>query len=200
MMDEMCPDDMVAVCPTAQVQTRKVQNRMTGQDSCQCVPDFLLALVAGMPGMPAASRQGSIDEDKIPAIIKVGKKKCKCTFDMKVKGTSCKGSKGSCDKKCSGAAKGVELEDYVMDLKVTKGKVAISKCDVVGGSGSEPLPPTGSGSEPLPPTGSGSGPLPPTGSGSGPLPPTGLGSGPVHNMEAPKCACVTITVELIYPV
>jgi len=186
MMDEMCPDDMVAVCPTAQVQTRKVQNRMTGQDSCQCVPDFLLALVSGMPGIPAATRQRFLDEDKIPATIKVGKKKCKCTFDMKVKGTSCKGSKGSCDKKCTGAAKGVEVENYVMDLKVTKGKVAISKCEVVGDA------PSGSGSEPLPPTGSGSEPLPPTGSGSGPLPPTGSGSGPVHNMEAPKCACVAI--------
>merc|ERR1712123_45139 len=110
----------------------------------------------------------------------------------------------TCDKKCSGKASGVELEDgmYMLDIAVKKGKVTITKCDVkaapaptgsgggMGGIGSRcacvsmgmggtgPVPPPGSGSRPVP-TGSGSGTVP-TGSGSGPatlLPPTGSGSG-----------------------
>merc|ERR1719483_931676 len=106
-------------------------------------------------------------------------------------------SKGSCDKKCSGVATGVELMEgmYVLDMKVKKGKVTITKCEVdtpetgTGSeTGSETIPGTGSGEGGMEETGSrcacvgkggqGSGPNPPTGSGSGPItiPPTGSGS------------------------
>merc|ERR1712106_821502 len=97
---------------------------------------------------------------------------------------NCKKSTITCDKKCSGKASGVELEDgmYMLDIAVKKGKVTIAKCDVQaapaptgtgGGSGGG----MGCGSGTVP-TGSGSGPVP-TGSGSGPatlFPPTGSGS------------------------
>ena len=60
MKDMMCPDMMVAVCPISMMQTRAVQNRMSheGEGRCQCVPDFLLAMVPGMPepGTVAAGR------------------------------------------------------------------------------------------------------------------------------------------------
>ena len=66
------------------------------------------------------------------AAIKVGRKECKCSFDMNEQDGSCMKSKGSCDKKCSGVATGVELMEgmYVLDMKVKKGKVTITKCEV----------------------------------------------------------------------
>merc|ERR1712106_982625 len=139
MKDMVCPDMMVAVCPISMMQTRVVQNRMSqeGEGRCQCVPDFLLAMVPGMPepGTVAAGRSGRAP---VKANIMFGKAKCKCTVDCK------------CAKGCG-----------VMDAKAAKGKVKISKC----ACGDEPTTGTGSGSEPpvepLPITGSGPEPLPP---------------------------------------
>jgi len=203
MMDNtMCPDMMAAVCPNMAMpmtmgmeQTRKGMNRMSqeGEGKCQCVPDFLLAMVPGMPG-PGDMVAGRSAMVRAPekATIQFGKLKCKCTVDCKCAKGSCAKSKISCDKKCSGSARGVQVKGCgVLDAKATKGKVKISKCECGGeeptgtGSGSEPLPPTGSGPVTLPVTGSGSGPvtLPVTGSGSGPEPPMGSG---------PKCACVGV--------
>lgn len=147
-----------------------------------------------VPGMPAPGDMAAGRSARAPvkANILFGKSKCKCTVDCKCAKGSCAKTKISCDKKCSGAAKGVEIKGCgVMDAKAAKGKVKISKCDCGGeeptgtGSGSELLPPTGSGPVPLPITGSGSGPmpLPITGSGSGSEPPMGPG---------PKCACVGV--------
>jgi len=170
---------------------------------CQCVPDFLMALVhQAMP--PADTRLAATNREKVQAAIKVGRKECKCSFDINEQDGSCMKSKGSCDKKCSGVATGVELMEgmYVLDMKVKKGKVTITKCEVDtpetgtgSGTGSETgsgtIPGTGSGEGGMEGTGSrcacvgkggqGSGPNPPTGSGSGPItiPPTGSGSGPV---------------------
>ena len=69
------------------------------------------------------------------ATIQVGKKKCKCSYEMNAK--DCKKSKITCDKKCSGKASGVELEDgmYMLDIAVKKGKVTIAKCDVQAAPG-----------------------------------------------------------------
>merc|ERR1712106_900823 len=127
--------------------------------------------------MGAAGRSGRAP---VKANILFGKAKCKCT-----KG-SCAKSKITCDKKCSGTAKAVEVKGCgVMDAKASKGKVKISKC----ACGDEPSTGTGSGSElpvePLPVSGSGSGPepLPPTGSGSEP---------PTEPISGPQCACVGV--------
>ena len=67
--------------------------------------------------------------------FKIGKKTCKC--DYKINAGNCKNSKITCDKKCSGTIKGVELEDgmYVMDLGIKKGKVTIAKCKKEAGTG-----------------------------------------------------------------
>eukprot|EP00091_Calanus_sinicus_P012011 TRINITY_DN270_c0_g1_i1.p1 TRINITY_DN270_c0_g1~~TRINITY_DN270_c0_g1_i1.p1 ORF type:complete len:405 (-),score=150.21 TRINITY_DN270_c0_g1_i1:69-1235(-) len=188
MYETMCPDMMVAVCPDMPMtmgmeQTRKGENRMShvGDSNCQCVPDFLLAMVPGMPGPGdmVAGRSG-MTKAPVKATIQFGKTKCKCTVDCKCAKGSCAKTKISCDKKCSGTAKNVEIKGCgVIDAKAAKGKVKISKCTCGGEE------PTG--------TGSGSGPvtLPITGSGSGPMPPTGSGSEPPMG-SGPKCACVGI--------
>merc|ERR1719402_1864685 len=131
--------------------------------------------------------------------FKIGKTTCKRQYDINEK--DCKRSKFACDKKCNGKISGLELDggNYVMNLMVKKGKVAIQKCEAKtteptgtgGGSGMGSGPGSGigggmggmgtrcacvsMGGGPMPPTGSGSGPMPPT--GSGPNPPTGSGSG-----------------------
>ena len=65
----------------------------------------------------------------VKANIQFGKVKCKCTVDCKCAKGSCAKSKITCDKKCSGTAKAVEVKDCgVMDAKASKGKVKISKC------------------------------------------------------------------------
>jgi len=188
-----CPDMMVAVCPGMGMETRSSMDRMSHEgEGCQCVPDFLLAMVPGMPppGTIVAGRLAYSPEalNRAPekATIMFGKKKCKCTVDCKCTKESCARSKITCDKKCSGTAKAVPIEGCgVVDAKAVKGKVKISKCTCGGEE------PTGTGSGP----GSGPGPLPITGSGSGPmpLPPTGSGSGPEPiTGPRPACACVGV--------
>merc|ERR1711887_148200 len=112
---------------------------------------------------PAAGR--SLDRSKGKVTFKIKKTTCKC--DYEINAGNCQKSKFTCDKKCNGNAKGVEVEGgmYVFDLAVKKGKVKVAKCKKEAGAG--PSPPTGSGSGPAPTgSGSGSGPVP-TGSGSG---------------------------------
>merc|ERR1711892_726815 len=195
MIGDACPQDMEPICPN------NAMGRMAGgagdghmaDKGCQCVPDFLMDMVKIQPLAPAG-RMTAVDRAITKATIQVGKKKCKCSYEMNAK--DCKKSKITCDKKCSGKASGVELEDgmYMLDIAVKKGKVTIAKCDVqaapaptgIGGGGMGGI---GSrcacasvgmgGTGPVTPTGSGSGTVP-TGSGSGPatlLPPTGSGSG-----------------------
>merc|ERR1711942_215516 len=203
MMEGKCPADMDMMCPNGAMTRMAGGNGGEGSDKgCQCVPDFLMAMV-----MPAPAGR-SLDRSSGKVSFKIGKKTCKC--DYKINAGNCKNSKITCDKKCSGSIKGVELEDgmYVMDLGIKKGKVTIAKCKKEAGS--EPTEPgtggggnggagsgSGNGGEgsgasrcacvskgmggtgPSPPTGSGSGPAPTgseSGSGSGP-PPTGSGSG-----------------------
>ena len=73
-----------------------------------------------------------VDRAMTKATIQVGKKKCKCSYEMNAE--NCKKSKIVCDKKCSGKESGVELADgdvmYMVDIAVKKGKVTIAKCDV----------------------------------------------------------------------
>merc|ERR1719369_783793 len=131
------------------------------------------------------------------ATIKFGKKACKCSYEMNAK--NCRKSKFTCDKKCSGTAKGVELGDWKVDLNSKKGTVRVLKCEKQEATG--PTAPgsgsggngggegSGSGNGEGGAGGSrcacvskgsgGTGPTPPTGSGSGsgPMPPTGSGSG-----------------------
>merc|ERR1711892_912129 len=200
MMGDTCPQDMEPICPN------NAASRMAGgagdghmaDKGCQCVPDFLMDMVKIQPLAPAG-RMTAVDRAMTKATIQVGKKKCKCSYKMNAK--DCKKSTITCDKKCSGKASGVELEEgmYMLDIAVKKGKVTIAKCDVQaapaptgtgGGSGG-----MGSGSASggggmggigsrcacvsvgMGGTGSGSGTVP-TGSGSGPVP-TGSGSGTV---------------------
>merc|ERR1712013_908622 len=185
MMEDRCPNMMMAVCPDMMMPmpmplTRSAKNRMSHEgEGCQCAPDFLLAMVPGMPapGTPVAGRSAT---NRAAVTIPFGKKKCKCDVDCKCKNGDCSKSKITCDQKCSGVAKAVPIEGCgSIDAKAAKGKVKISSCT---GGGEEPTG-TGSGSGPTgPTTGSGSGPaptLPTTGSGSG--------SGP---MPMPRCACV----------
>merc|ERR1712123_91694 len=206
MMGDACPQDMEPICPN------NAMGRMAGgagdghmaDKGCQCVPDFLMDMVKIQPLAPAG-RMTAVDRATTKATIQVGKKKCKCSYEINAK--DCKKSKITCDKKCSGKASGVELEDgmYLLDIAVKKGKVTIAKCDVqaapaptgTGGGGGGGMG-SGSGSGgggmggigsrcacvsvgmggtgPVTPTGSGSGTVP-TGSGSGTVP-TGSGSGP----------------------
>merc|ERR1712123_109502 len=207
MMGDACPQDMEPICPN------NAASRMAGgagdghiaDRGCQCIPDFLMDMVKIQPLAPAG-RMTAVDRAMTKATIQVGKKKCKCSYEMNAK--NCKKSRFTCDKKCSGKASGVELEDgmYMLDIAVKKGKVTIAKCDVQAapaptgtgggsgggmgsgsGSGGGGMGGTGSrcacvsvgmgGTGPVTPTGSGSGTVP-TGSGSGTVP-TGSGSGPV---------------------
>merc|ERR1711970_1006297 len=125
--------------------------------------------------------------------VKVGKKTCTCDFTFVLNGdrVNVKSSLVSCDKKCSGAAKNVELGGdgmnfYVVSFAMKKGKGKIQKATVelagattMGGSG-------GSGTVTALPTmpGSGSG-MP--GSGSG-MPPYGSGSGMPGGGYGSECA------------
>merc|ERR1740137_111605 len=156
------------------------------------------------------------------ATIQVGKKKCKCSYEMNAK--DCKKSKITCDKKCSGKASGVELEDgmYMLDIAVKKGKVTIAKCDVQaapaptgtgGGSGGGMGSGSGSGGGGMGGMGSrcacvsvgmgGTGPVTPTGSGSGTVPTgSGSGSGPTvapptgTTLPNPGSAAAELTLSL----
>merc|ERR1719477_327804 len=74
---------------------------------CQCVPDFLMAMVMQAP----AGR--SLDRSSGKVSFKIGKKTCKC--DYKINAGNCKNSKITCDKKCSGNIKGVE-QDQVLEM------------------------------------------------------------------------------------
>merc|ERR1712106_335924 len=131
MMGDACPQDMEPICPN------NAASRMAGgagdghmaDRGCQCVPDFLMDMVKMQPLAPAG-RMTAVDRAITKATIQVGKKKCKCIYEMNAK--DCKKSKITCDKKCSGKASGVELEDgmYMLDIAVKKGKVTIAKCDV----------------------------------------------------------------------
>merc|ERR1711970_854652 len=191
MMEGKCPGDMDMMCPNGAMSRQPAGgNGGEGSDKgCQCVPDFLMAMVM----KPAAGR--SLDRSKGKVTFKIKKTTCKC--DYEINAGNCQKSKFTCDKKCNGNAKGVEVEGgmYVFDLAVKKGKVKVAKCKKEAGSGPTEPGTGGSGNGaagsrcacvskgmggtgPSPPTGSGSGPAP-TGSGSGsePAPPTGSGSG-----------------------
>jgi hypothetical protein len=50
-----------------------------------------------------------VDRAMTKATIQVGKKKCKCSYEMNAE--NCKKSKIVCDKKCSGKDTDVELAD-----------------------------------------------------------------------------------------
>merc|ERR1712106_59876 len=68
--------------------------------------------------------------------VGVGRLTCTCTFSLVADGTKLSPkSKAKCDKKCNGAATKVSLEGesgvFTFDMKVKKGKVALSKGSVV---------------------------------------------------------------------
>merc|ERR1712128_348596 len=106
-MGDACPQDMEPICPN------NATSRMAGgagdghmaDRGCQCVPDFLMDMVKIQPLAPAG-RMTAVDRAMTKATIQVG------------------------NKKCSGKASGVELEDgvYMLDIAVKKGKVTIAKC------------------------------------------------------------------------
>jgi GH35 family endo-1,4-beta-xylanase len=198
MKDNMCPQDMEPMCPNGAMS--RIAGGNDGQDAdkgCQCVPDFLMAMVMPQP----VGRMTAVDRAMTKATIKFGKKSCKCSYEMNAK--NCKRSKIGCDKKCSGKAMGVELGDWLVDLSSAKGKVKVLKCEKqeIVTAGPVPTGPgsgsggngggegSGSGNGEGGAGGSrcacvskgmgGTGPTPPTGSGSGsePMPPTGSGSG-----------------------
>merc|ERR1719233_1965733 len=193
-----CPGDMDMMCPNGAMRQMASGNGGEGSDKgCQCVPDFLMAMVM----TPVAGRS-VLDRSKGKVTFKIKKTTCKC--DYEINAGNCQKSKFTCDKKCNGNAKGIAVEGgmYVFDLAVKKGKVKVAKCKKeagsepgTGGSGNGGAGSgSGNGGEgagasrcacvskgmggtgPSPPTGSGSGPSPPTGSGSGSAP-TGSGSG-----------------------
>jgi len=197
MMEDVCPGDTMMMCPGGMPPAAgRMMHGSSGSSGCQCVPDFLMALVHH--AMPAATRLDATDRatDVIKnEKVKLGKRTCTCTFTMETKGTRCSGQ-AKCDKKCTGTG-AVDVDPYSFTLAVKKGKGKISKCTVAAMPTVGPVEPTGSGSGPVP-TGSGTGPVPPTGSGSGmenpmsrctcvgnggsgPTPPTGSGTGPGPN-------------------
>merc|ERR1712128_295910 len=176
MMGDACPQDMEPICPNnaASRMAGGAGNGHMSDRGCQCVPDFLMDMVKIQPLAPAG-RMTAVDRAMTKATIQVG------------------------NKKCSGKASGVELEDgvYMLDIAVKKGKVTIAKCDAQaapaptgtgGGSGGGMGSGSGSGGGGMGGIGSrcacvsvgmgGTGPVTPTGSGSG-TGPTGSGSGPV---------------------
>merc|ERR1711915_661068 len=158
MMGDQCPESMEQVCPSMPTTMPMPAGRMmgAGDRGCQCVPDFLLSLVMG--AMTPAGRSAAADRAMTKVTFKIGKTTCKCQYDINEK--DCKRSKFACDKKCNGKISGLELDggNYVMNLMVKKGKVAIQKCEA------KTTEPTGTGGGP------GSGP----GNGGG----SGMGSGP----------------------
>merc|ERR1712183_171735 len=197
MMEDVCPEDTMMMCPGGMPPAAgRMMHGSSGSSGCQCVPDFLMALVHH--AMPAATRLDATDRatDVIKnEKVKLGKRTCTCSFTMETKGTRCSGQ-AKCDKKCTGTG-AVDVDPYSFTLAVKKGKGKISKCTVAAMPTVGPVEPTGSGSGPVP-TGSGTGPVPPTGSGSGmenpmsrctcvgnggsgPTPPTGSGTGPGPN-------------------
>jgi len=177
MMEDVCPGDTMMMCPGGMPPAAgRMMHGSSGSSGCQCVPDFLMALVHH--AMPAATRLDATDRatDVIKnEKVKLGKRTCTCTFTMETKGTRCSGQ-AKCDKKCTGTG-AVDVDPYSFTLAVKKGKGKISKCTVAA------MPTVG----PVEPTGSGSGPVP-TGSGTGPVPPTGSGSGMENPMS--RCTCV----------
>merc|ERR1719477_398318 len=206
-MEGKCPADMDMMCPNGAMTRMAGGNGGEGSDKgCQCVPDFLMAMVMQAPAGRLLDRSsGSFKQQTATAQrevfkkqkVTLGKKKCMCDFDLKMN-TKCSG-KATCDKKCSGQGT-VEIKGCSFTLKMKKGKGSISNCACAASPTEAPAPTgTGSGSGnggegseasrcacvskgmggtgPSPPTGSGSGPAP-TGSGSGSGPaPTGSGSG-----------------------
>merc|ERR1711970_940356 len=177
MMEDVCPEDTMMMCPGGMPPAAgRMMHGSSGSSGCQCVPDFLMALVHH--AMLAATRLDATDRatDVIKnEKVKLGKRTCTCTFTMEPKGTRCSGQ-AKCDKKCTGTG-AVDVDPYSFTLAVKKGKGKISKCTVAA------MPTVG----PVEPTGSGSGPVP-TGSGTGPVPPTGSGSGMENPMS--RCTCV----------
>merc|ERR1719431_510203 len=97
--------------------------------------------------MPAAGRS-SLDRSKGEVTFKIKKTTCKCSY--MINAGNCQKSKWTCDKKCNGNAKGVEVEDgmYVFDLAVKKGKVKVGKCKKE--EGSEPGTGGGNGAKVMP--------------------------------------------------
>merc|ERR1712215_385669 len=210
MMGDQCPESMEQVCPSTPTTMPMPAGRMmgAGDRGCQCVPDFLLSLVMG--AMTPAGRSAAVDRAMTKVTFKIGKTTCKCQHDINEK--DCKKSKFACDKKCNGKISGLELDggNYVMNLMVKKGKVAIQKCEAKtteptgtgGGPGSGPGNGGGSGMGSGPGSGigggmggmgtrcacvsMGGGPMPPTGSGSGPMPPTGSGN---RGSSESDCKC-----------
>ena len=183
---QLCPLDMPAA---GRMMPPAPQGE---QEDCLCLPIVLMQLVMARPEVMPMMRslhdsqdldRQSGDGDKFPTQpVQVGKKTCKCSFTFVVDGKKVKAS-GSCDKKCSGAVKTMELEgenfSYTFGMSVKKGKVAIkgAKATAVGGEGSAATvrPPVGGGG-----SGSGRPPIGGGGSGSG-MPGGGMGSG---------CVCV----------
>merc|ERR1712027_289182 len=102
MTDGECPKDMEKTCPKGMEGSRSVQNKMADSPSgCQCVPDFLISLVAGHTEMP--SERAAPVADVIKKKLKVGKSTCTCTFNLLAAGSklNMKQSNGKCDKKCT---------------------------------------------------------------------------------------------------
>ena len=77
MMGDRCPDMMMAVCPEMMMPmpmplTRSAKDRMSHEgEGCQCVPDFLLAMVPGMPapGTPVAGRVSTFSISVLSILI-----------------------------------------------------------------------------------------------------------------------------------
>merc|ERR1719431_2533793 len=125
--------------------------------------------------------------------VKVGKKSCTCSFSLCCKNGKVdpRESSGSCDKKCSGAAKPTSIGSFMVKFAVKKGKVSklAGTCEDTatvlppgsGSGGPATVFPPGSGSggpATVFPPGSGSGSggpatVFPPGSGSGGPYPTG---------------------------
>ena len=132
---------MEKVCPKGMEETRSVQIREGNSPAgCQCVPDFLMSLVMGPTDGPTSRAAASGPDVFKNEKVTVGKKSCKCTFSLMAAGNKLSPkSKASCDKKCSGTAKGLELEGesenvYTFDMKSVKGKVTLSKGSIELGS------------------------------------------------------------------
>ena len=114
--------DSMPVCPAPMTMPMgRSLDRMVGQmgssDGCECVPMVLMQMVMTqqMVGMRADTRGAEVFEDES---VKVGKKTCTCDFSFTMAGNKVKKAAGTCDKKCSGAAKNVELGGVGMNLNV----------------------------------------------------------------------------------
>merc|ERR1719507_1002741 len=154
-MGGQCPAESQQICPFEAMPSMEGMMGMVGRmskDKCQCIPIVLMQMAMGiqelmgqvgqMEGLGSMLQARALtpearkaaNSDVITDVqITVGKNTCTCSFEFFTKGSKVdlKKSRVGCDKKCSGAAKDVELEapsgniysSIAFNVKTGRGKI-----------------------------------------------------------------------------